>query len=89
MQNESQDPTTTLLPRALEELLNTIFCNCMEGCGSSCGCNATQFKVNAMDEHAKTLHHYLDEKSAYVSEVLEALKPNQTENEYDDTEMKI
>lgn len=37
LQNEILEPTT-LLPPAPEELLNSIFCNCKKGCGSSCGC---------------------------------------------------
>ncbi|GBP05331.1 hypothetical protein EVAR_61630_1 [Eumeta japonica] len=32
------EPTTTILTPAPNDLLNTIFCNCKNGCGSRCGC---------------------------------------------------
>lgn len=38
MRNEFLEPVTTILPPAPEELLNGIFCNCKNGCGSRCGC---------------------------------------------------
>jgi hypothetical protein len=38
LQNDIVEPTTTLLPPALEELLYRISCNCKKGCGSSSGC---------------------------------------------------
>ena len=28
----------TMNPSAPKELLNTVFCNCKNGCGSQCGC---------------------------------------------------
>jgi hypothetical protein len=38
LQNDILEQTTTLLPPPPEELLYRIFCNCKNGCGSSCGC---------------------------------------------------
>lgn len=39
LQNETPEPTTTLLPSAPEALLNTNFCNCNKECSMCCGCS--------------------------------------------------
>ena len=38
MRDEFLKPVITMNSPAPEELLNTIFCNCKNGCGSRCGC---------------------------------------------------
>jgi transcription elongation factor Elf1 len=37
------EPIHTLLPPAPEKLLNTIFCNCKNGCNAKCGCKKVGF----------------------------------------------
>lgn len=98
LQNETLEPITTLLPPAPEELLNTIFCNCKKGCGSSCGCRKVGLQCSLVCGqcngqaclNASSYPIDVDEESEYAPEVLEALEPTITDNEdEDDDELEI
>lgn len=97
LQNEILEPTTTLLPPAPDELLNTIFCNCKNGCGSRCGCRKSGLQCSSACGqcngqaclNASSYPNDLDEESEYVPEIVEALETNVTDNEDDDNEFEI
>lgn len=97
LENEILEPITTLLPPAPAELLNTIFCNCKNGCGSRCGCRKSGLLCSlACGQcngqaclNAPLYPSNPDEESTYDPEILEGLEMNMTDNEDDDNELNI
>ncbi|KAK9872193.1 hypothetical protein WA026_016247 [Henosepilachna vigintioctopunctata] len=97
LENGILEPIRTLLPPAPTELLNIIFCNCKNGCGSRCGCRKSgllcslacgqcngQACLNAAQYPSNP-----DEENAYDPDILEGLEMNMTDNEDDDNELNV
>lgn len=97
MRNELLEPIMTILPPAPSELLNTIFCNCKNGCGSRCGCRKSGLQCSlACGQcngqaclNASSYQSDLDEESAFDPEILEELETNILDDEDDDNELEI
>ena len=97
LQNEFLEPLTTILPPAPDELLNTIFCNCKNGCGSRCGCRKSGLQCTlACGQcngqaclNAISLQSNPEEESAFDPEILEGLETMIEEDENDDNETEI
>ncbi|GBP58028.1 hypothetical protein EVAR_39744_1 [Eumeta japonica] len=53
LKNNILQPITTLLPPALDDLLNTIFCNCTKGCGGKCGCKKIGLRCSKVCGHCR------------------------------------
>lgn len=93
LQNKVLNPITTILPPAPEELLNTIFCNCKNGCGSRCGCRKAGLKcTSACGQcsgqaclNASSDHHDPDEEDydPVILEALAELPTNADDEDYD------
>ncbi|GFS69887.1 uncharacterized protein TNCV_3101891 [Trichonephila clavipes] len=47
LRDEFLEPITTILLPAPDELLNTIFCNCKNGCGLCCGCGKSGLQCSS------------------------------------------
>ncbi|GFY56654.1 uncharacterized protein TNIN_467741 [Trichonephila inaurata madagascariensis] len=47
LRDEFLEPIMTILPPATNELLNTIFCNCKNECGSRCGCRKSGLQCSS------------------------------------------
>ncbi|KAL4713711.1 hypothetical protein ACJJTC_004242 [Scirpophaga incertulas] len=86
-----------LLPPAPAELLNVIFCNCKNGCGSRCGCRKSGLQCSlACGQcngqaclNASLYPSNPDEENTYDPDILEGLEMNMTDNEDDDNESNI
>lgn len=97
LQNEFLEPMTTILPPAPEELLNTLFCNCKNGCGPRCGCRKSGLQCTlACGQcngqaclNAVSLQSDSEEDSAFDPEILEGLETTIQDNEDDDDETEI
>ncbi|GBP51845.1 hypothetical protein EVAR_88550_1 [Eumeta japonica] len=93
LENEILEPIRTLLPPAPAELLNIIFCNRKNGCGSRCGCRKSGLLCSLTCGqcngqaclNASLYPSNPDEESAYDPEILEGLEMNMA----DDNEFKI
>lgn len=59
--NNILQPKTTLLPP--NDLLNTIFCNCIKGCGDKCGCKKIGYKCSKVYRHCRRESHLNAESS--------------------------
>lgn len=97
LENEILEPIRTLLPPAPAELLNVIFCNCKNGCGSRCGCRKSGLQCSlACGQcngqaclNASLYPSNPDEENTYDPDILEGLEMNMTDNEDDDNESNI
>ncbi|KAL4702434.1 hypothetical protein ACJJTC_010498 [Scirpophaga incertulas] len=97
LEKEILEPIRTLLPPAPAELLNVIFCNCKNGCGSRCGCRKSGLQCSlACGQcngqaclNASLYPSNPDEENTYDPDILEGLEMNMTDNEDDDNESNI
>lgn len=89
MRDEFLEPVMTMNPPAPEELLNTIFCNCKNGCGSRCGCRKAGLQCSlACGQcngqaclNASPYQSDLNEDGTFDPEILEELETNVVEDE--------
>lgn len=89
MRNGFLEPTTTILPPAPENLLNTIFCNCKNGRGSRCGCRKSGLPCSlACGQcngqaclNASPYQSDVNEDGTFDPEILEDLETNVVEDE--------
>lgn len=78
LKNESLEPITTTSKPAPDELLDSIFCNCKNGCGPRCGCRKSGLKCSLACGHCNgqacfnTEYVDLEEINSFGAEVIEA-----------------
>lgn len=83
------EPTTTILPPTPNDLLNTILCNCKNGCGSRCGCRKSGLPCSlACGQcngqaclNASPYQSDINEDGTFDPEILEDLETNVVEDE--------
>ncbi|KAI4488083.1 hypothetical protein M0804_004931 [Polistes exclamans] len=89
MRKEFLEPVMTMNPPAPEELLNKIFCNCKNGCGSRCGCRKAGLQCSLVCGqcngqaclNALPYQSDLNEDGTFDPEILEELETNVVEDE--------
>lgn len=97
LQNRVFEPIKTTSSPAPDELLNTIFCNCKNGCGTRCGCRKSGLPCSpACGQcsgqaclNASPYQSDLDEDETCDPGILEDLTGNIFENENDNAELEI
>ncbi|GFS56691.1 uncharacterized protein TNIN_84961 [Trichonephila inaurata madagascariensis] len=85
-----------LEPQKWDELLNTIFCNCKNGCGSRYGCRKSGLQCSSACQcngqacfNASRYESYLDEDCTFDPEILQDLETNILDDENNEKELEI
>ncbi|GFY41262.1 uncharacterized protein TNIN_343811 [Trichonephila inaurata madagascariensis] len=97
LRNEFLEPITTVLSPAPDELLNTIFCNCKNGCGSRCGCRklGLQSSLGCGQCNGQACFNDsryesdLDEDCTFDPKILQDLETNILDDENNEKELEI
>ncbi|GFY69747.1 uncharacterized protein TNIN_256561 [Trichonephila inaurata madagascariensis] len=97
LRNEFLEPIMTILSPAPDELLNTIFCNCKNGCGLRCGCRKSGLQCSSACGrcngqacfNASRYESDLDEDCTFDPEILQDLETNILDEKNNEKELEI
>ncbi|GFY75699.1 uncharacterized protein TNIN_370461 [Trichonephila inaurata madagascariensis] len=96
LRNEFLEPITTVLSPSPDELLNTIYCNCKNGCGSRCECKKSGLQCSSACQcngqacfNASRYESDLDEDCTFYPKILQDLETNIFDDLNNEKELEI